>query len=129
MTKDRAKTLLPIIEAYTQNKVIQGKEKDTNKWMDIQFPCTPCWLDNKDYRIKPEPKYIPFTFEDMKNVRDKWIYFNNDTKQLMRINKYTDTRVVFSINSNNTFYNYDDLLKFFSFEDGTPCGKLIEDNG
>lgn len=123
MTKDRAKTLLPIIEAFTKNKVIQYYDEFDNIWINTYEPT---WENYTKYRIKPEPKYIPFTFEDMKNVRDKWIYFSNDTKQLMRINKYTDTKVVFSNTSNNTFYNYDDLLKFFSFEDGTPCGKLVE---
>lgn len=123
MTINRAKELLSIIEAFTKNKVIQYCDNNKNIWIDTDEPR---WGDYVKYRIKPEPKYIPFTFEDMKSVRDKWIYFNNDTKRLIKINTYSTQGIVFSINTNNSYYNYDDLLKFFSFEDGTPCGNLVE---
>ena len=58
MTREEAKKLLPIIQAFAEGKTIQFKTKD-RPWFDL--------LDNNlemrevfKYRIKPEPKYRPF---------------------------------------------------------------------
>ena len=58
MTREEAKELLPIIQAFAEGKTIQFKTKD-RPWFDL--------LDNNlemrevfKYRIKPEPKYRPF---------------------------------------------------------------------
>lgn len=63
MTRERAKELAPIIQAYGEGKKIQctGKGSDSD-WKDINCPE---WLDDTDYRIKPEPKRRPMTREEM----------------------------------------------------------------
>jgi len=52
MTPERAKTLLPIIQAYAEGKTIQHKA--CGEWVDSWKPD---W-SLPDYRIKPEPKVI-----------------------------------------------------------------------
>ena len=73
MTREEAKVLLPIIQAFAEGKVIECRIKpsalsksrqDMNEWTEmkeIEF-----W-NNTEYRIKPEPKYRPF-----QNAEECW---------------------------------------------------------
>ena len=70
MTREEAKALLPIIQAYAEGKTIQTKIKTdstgrTETWIDVINPD----LDGNPgcFRIKPEPKYRPF-----KNTEECW---------------------------------------------------------
>ena len=60
MTREQAKELLPIIQAYAEGKTIQFL--DGGKWLDV------CETDFHEstykYRIKPEPKYRPFKTQE-----------------------------------------------------------------
>jgi hypothetical protein len=51
MSRERAKELLPVIQAFAEGKTIQCKIKDSNTetWDDIEYPH---WRDGTDYRIK-----------------------------------------------------------------------------
>ena len=56
MTREEAKELLPIIQAYAEGKDIEIFFD--NKWItgtNLDFTLSP-----GNYRIKPEPKYRPF---------------------------------------------------------------------
>lgn len=73
MTREEAKVLLPIIQAFAEGKVIECKTipsvlnkswQDMNEWIEmkeIEF------CKNIEYRIKPELKYRPF-----KNAEECW---------------------------------------------------------
>lgn len=66
MTREEAKVLLPVIQAYAEGKVVECRTKpsvlskswqDMNEWTEmkeIEF------CKNIEYRIKPELKYRPF---------------------------------------------------------------------
>ena len=65
MTREEAKQLLPIIQAYIEGKQIQQL---SNKWKDVNELSINCLLNNPElYRIKPEPKYRSF-----KNAEECW---------------------------------------------------------
>lgn len=70
MTREEAKELLPIIQAFAEGKTIEIY--DNREWQDliigsIKFDCKP-----SRYRIKPEPKYRPFkTKEECWNEMQK----------------------------------------------------------
>lgn len=56
MTPQRARDLLPIIQAFAEGKEIEVREADINTiWYDT---IRPEWDDSLEYRIKPEPKII-----------------------------------------------------------------------
>ena len=55
MTREEAKELLPIIQAYAEGKTIQFRV--CNKWIDIDDPSFDVGFD---YRIKTKPKYRSF---------------------------------------------------------------------
>ena len=64
MTREEAKELLPVIQAFAEGEIIQYKNF-LGEWTDIEeneglsFICPP-----SDYRIKPQPKYRPFETEE-----------------------------------------------------------------
>lgn len=64
MTSEQAKQLLPIIKALSEGKTIQFKQ--SSGWRDTKnfsFDAPPEY-----YRIKPEPKLRPYTFEEWKEI-------------------------------------------------------------
>lgn len=62
MTREEAKELLPIIQAFAEGKTIQVWANNTWKDEDYPFFGPLC-----QFRIKPEPKYRPF-----KNQEECW---------------------------------------------------------
>lgn len=59
MTRDEAKKLLPIIQAYADGKVVQAFSSILNKWIDIENPA----FRDSEWRIKPEPMEVWLTFD------------------------------------------------------------------
>lgn len=73
MTREEAKKLLPIIQAYGEGKTIQRYKPDSDEWEDLTTAGND-YVDFEDiagyevcYRVKPEPKYRPF-----KNAEECW---------------------------------------------------------
>ena len=60
MTREEAKQLLPIIQAYAEGKTIQYFDKDLN-WQDFDDHSFSGCIS---YRIKPESKYRLFETKD-----------------------------------------------------------------
>lgn len=60
MTRTYAKTLLPIIQAFSEGQTIQFRYLDryehTDNWMDFGSNDTMDGFDEFEYRIKPTPK-------------------------------------------------------------------------
>lgn len=56
MNRERAKALLPIIQAFAEGKTIQAKA-NTIGWYDIDEPGWEYSVNTEtEYRIKPEPR-------------------------------------------------------------------------
>src|SRR5690625_4566251 len=107
------------IVAFAEGKTIQSKRPDEpDKWQDDHYPL---WNDpNIRFRVKPEPKYIPFTFEDREELRGKWI----------RRKGINDELVIYNISEEGVnAYTWKEALEAIEFLDGTPFGKLVEDRG
>ena len=60
MTREQAKELLPIIQAWAEGKNIQFLSD--GEWHDINQADFTCYPDK--YRIKPEPKYRQFKTQE-----------------------------------------------------------------
>ena len=81
MTREEAKEMLPIIQAWADGKIIQVREK--GRWVEL---CIDDFTRSPDmYRIKPEPKYRPFKNQEecwhemLKHQPFGWIYRKNDS--------------------------------------------------
>ena len=119
MTREEAKEMLPIIQAFAEGKTIQIFSRDG--WSDIpelnfRFPA--------NYRIKPELKYRPFKSQEecwqemlkhqplgwLRNKRVRDIY-QLITLRDNEIRIFADLPLLFS----NDYREYE-------FHDGTPFG-------
>ena len=120
MTREEAKELLPIIQAFAEGKTIEIG--DNIGWKDLivespKFDCKPSC-----YRIKPEPKYRPFRtrgecWEEMlKHQPFGWVR-GTISDILYLIESISD-----EIYYNRTFASYNEAFKWVKFADGTPFG-------
>ena len=128
MTREEAKKLLPIIQAFAEGKVIQCKSCITNEWRDFDEPAFNGLPDN--YRIKPEPKYRPFEsqeecWQEMHKHPDfGWIKgkVTGEYKQVIRVFG-CKTELIFNISYNSPAdYSPEMMFDSYTFTDGTPFG-------
>ena len=119
MTREEAKELLPIIQAFVEGKAIQYKTKYVD-WIETDCPT---WVKQSQYRIKPEPKYRPFRtqeecWNEMHNHPDFGWVVAEDSKIMYHIYVVGIGYVLIdgmSISFSETFAEYE-------FTDGTPFG-------
>ena len=121
MTREEAKELLPIIQAFAEGKVIQCKSSITNEWRDFNEPAFNGLPDN--YRIKPEPKYRPFkSQEECWNEMHKHSDFGwvaaQDSKVIYHINIVGDGY----IHIDGSSVDFSTAYSEYEFLDGTPFG-------
>ena len=121
MTREEAKELLPIMQAFAEGKTLQYRvNNENNEWKDID---NPTFNDApSEYRIKPELKYRPFkTMEEcwsemLKHQPFGWIRSNiSDSLSLV---EYVSDDIYF----NGTFVSYEDAFECSEFIDGAPFG-------
>ena len=120
MTREEAKQLLPIIQAFADGKNIQLL--DECDWHDVYE--TDFYGNTDKYRIKPEPKYRPF-----RNVEECWQEMqkhqpfgwlkDTDTGGYIIISELDDEDIEIS---GNNGWDYVGLMKCCTFADGTPFG-------
>ena len=123
MTREEAKVLLPIIQAYAEGKAIESRciKGDKSLWYNDEDPS----FDNDlEYRIKSEPRYRPFKdAEECWNEMQKhqpfgWVIKKREKKILI-------TEVLtFGINLHRqeSPYGFDEANVILTFADGTPFG-------
>lgn len=136
MTKQEAKYLLPIIQAFVEGKAIECRAKLNrikgvvdipNKWTETNE----IWCVNSlEYRIKPdtEPKYRPFANaeecwqEMLKHQPFGYTYdrFNNIRDS---ITKVATTGVSYD---SPTVISFAEIFDRFVFADGVPFGMKVE---
>lgn len=64
MTREEAKELLPIIQAFAEGKTIQIRKYGEESYYDSTKSNLNFALDCYSYRVKPEPQYRPFKDAD-----------------------------------------------------------------
>ena len=121
MTREEAKEMLPIIQAWADGKIIQVREK--GRWVEL---CIDDFTRSPDmYRIKPEPKYRPFKSQEecwnemLKHQPFGWIR-NNDTQRLCNIGSIG--RNNYGVVIDNSILYFDLAFNTCNFIDGTPFG-------
>lgn len=129
MTREEVKTMLPIIQAFAEGKVIQtkngdetwitiGKETDLNIESLAEYP--DC------FRIKPEPKYRPFKDADecwqdmLKHQPFGWVKYQCDFFQIIHVD---DNLIGYGSACGTILHSkFEDIFKDSTFADGTPFG-------
>lgn len=125
MTREQAKKLLPVIQAFSEGKDIETKTG--SGWISIE---SMSFAGNPDsYRIKPEPKYRPFAnaeecwAEMQKHEPFGWVKCKGDgSLGLITLIINEESIYINSIGSNS-----ERTMREFTFCDGTPFGILEEE--
>ena len=125
MNRKQAKELMPIIQAFAEGKAIESRciKGDKSLWYDDEDPS----FDNDlEYRIKTEPKYRPF-----KNAEECWSEMQKHrpfgwiTSQgaFFYIIYIEDKLFGYGSACGTILHSeFNDVLKRFTFADGTPFG-------
>lgn len=123
MTKEQAKHLAEVLNAYAEGKPIEvlldGEwgEVDLNEYS---------FDENESYRIRKEPTYRPFKnakecFEEMKkHYPIGWVYCNNIWDNILV--HITETGVGYVEFDSFTYSFVEAFNKVFTFADGQPFG-------
>ena len=130
MTKEEAKELLPILQAFTEGKEIEVREKygnEVSNWVGIgnSHEFSAVWFN---YRVKPESKYHPFkssdeAFEEMKKHEPfGWIKEKNSNFKMCVLSLDNDGVLVGDYEDDKVFLSYETIFKHHAFADGSPIG-------
>lgn len=133
MNRERAKELLPIIQAFAEGKAIESRciKGYTSLWYDDEDPS----FDNDlEYRIKPEPKYRPFKdaeecWEEMlKHQPFGWVIGKSSHRHWAI--ESTGSNLTCSDNNvliGSAWKSFSYMFEQYTFADGTPCGVKMEE--
>ena len=126
MNRKEAAELLPIIQAFAKGKDIEYRTKGFNEnWKKVtQIP--ELSFKSFEYRIKPEPKYRPFKdakecmAEMLKHQPFGWI----TSQGAFFYSIYIEDKLFGYGSACGTILHseFNDVLKSFTFADGTPFG-------
>ena len=139
MTREQAKELLPIIQAFAEGKTIQYRvlppfsridKRDTSylkEWIDIdEDECIGFSCDGTiDYRVKPEQKYRPFKSQEecwnemLKHQPFGWIKYSNFSCIIQNISLNGITVIK---EQEIHYLNFEEHFMNIKFNDGTPFG-------
>ena len=130
MTREEAKELLPIIQAFSEGKTIEIYID--REWQDliigsVKFDCKPSC-----YRIKPEPKYRPFRTrrecwdEMLKHQPFGWLKSKKNGRfhcigEVSWSDEFKTVNITLST-SESLSRSSDSVFDEYTFADGTPFG-------
>ena len=132
MTREEAKTLLPIIQAWADGKAIQVQNPVTSKWEYLDINKIGEFMEELNYRIEPEPKYRPFKTQEecwnemLKHQPFGWVkskdkgYFHL-IGLVQWASELEDVMITFAT-SEQLARSSSSLFEDFTFADGTPFG-------
>ena len=124
MTREKAKELLPIIQAFAKNRPIERRVIGATNWADTNELCLQLYEEKKiEYRIKPEPKYRPFKtqeecWQEMHQHPDFGWVLAKDSKIMYHICVVGIGYVL--IDSMSPIFS--EAFADYEFTDGTPFG-------
>ena len=123
MTREEAKELMPIIQAFVEGKTIEYRGLG-GEWKAAH---TPTWSSHLFYRIKPEPKYRPFKTKEecwnemLKHQPFGWVK-EISSEMLYLINGISDMSIVIMENIDS----FKEAMNIYEFKDGAPFGVVEE---
>ena len=132
MTREEAKELLPIMQAFAEGKNIQFISD--GEWHDINQSDFTCYPDK--YRIKPEPKYRPFKSQEdcwqeiLKHQPFGWLKSKKDGRlrcigEVSWSDEFETVHIALST-SELLSRCVDSVFNEYTFADGAPFGVMEE---
>lgn len=116
--------MIAVMTAYKEGKQIEFRGKSTIVSLEWKAVDDPIWdWDSLDYRVKPDPKYVPYD-SVLEVDRDKWIA-RKSNGLVSRLRAFAESAGIVLID--NRWLKLNELFEHYTYEDGTPCGKLAEE--
>lgn len=130
--KDRLQYMIDVMQAFADGKEIEYRHGIDCVWCTLRIS-NPSWnWADCDYRVKlepPKPKYRPFenAEEVMEAIKEHGDWLRaSDGSYAAIVNVLKDRRLFLGEYISSCSYNYV-LKENYTFADGTPFGKLIEE--
>ena len=129
MTREQAKRRAELYSALAAGKIIQVQNPETGEWEYLDLNKFDGFIEEYNFRIKPESKYRPFKtkeecWNEMLNHQPfGWLiskatgFYDN----IGSINQYNNVEITFSTNENDSF-SIEYLFSSYTFADGNPFG-------
>lgn len=116
--------MIEVMKAYSEGKTIECKASDCDYWVEVD---NIHWnWDSFDYRVKPEPKYVPYASVSEID-RSKWVKDNDGSSGVLYMIDSIDVDCKEVHLAAMGWVGLCGLFNDFVYEDGTPCGKLVEE--
>lgn len=127
MTRKEAKHMSEVLKAYSEDKTLQIYNDSKNEWYDSTAKYLIFNLNPYHYRIKPELR--PYTnAEEFLQAQKEHGPYLKACGQYHNVTLIDDKCVVTCSVSRNIAIGYDELLKYYNWQDGTSCGILEKNN-
>ena len=128
MTREEAKELLPIMQAFAEGKTIEYRESG-GAW---KVAHAPTWSSCLFYRIKPEPRYRPFKTQEecwqemLKHQPFGWLKSKKNGSfccigEVSWSDAFRDVHITYSTNE-SLAHSTISVFNEYTFADGTPFG-------
>ena len=130
MTREEAKVLLPIIQAFAEGKAIESRciKGDKSLWYDDEDPS----FDNDlEYRIKHEPTYRPFKDaeecwkEMLKHHPFGWLKGDKCFYNIVSVSNIDVSMA--NVSGDIVTLDFSDVMEDNTFADGVPFGVKVEE--
>ena len=135
MTREEAKQLLPIVQAFAEGEIIECRTKPgtisagiPNEWTEIKE--IGFW-NGIEYRIKPDPKYRPFAnaeecwTEMLKHQPFGWLKGDKCFYNIVSVSNIDVSMA--NVSGDIVTLDFSEVMEGNTFADGTPfCVKVEE---
>ena len=127
ITREEAKELIPIMQAFAEGKQIQDKIEGVTDWVDTDEINFEYEGQKIKHRIKPEPKYRPF-----KDKKECWLEMHkhpdfgwglNNIGEYVNLSRVRNDGIYFTKGDG---FDFDKALNGFRFTDDTTFGIMEE---
>ena len=130
MTREEAKQLLPIIQAFAEGKAIESRciKGYKSLWY---YDEDPSFDNDLEYRLKKEPKYRSFKnaeecFAEMqKHQPFGWVKGDKCFYNIVSVSNIDVSMA--NVSGDIVILNFSDVMKDNTFYDGTPFGIKVEE--
>ena len=130
MTREEAKQLLPIIQAFAEGKAIESRciKGDKSLWYDDEDTT---FDNNLEYRLKTEPKYRPFRDEKecwnemQKHQPFGWVMGDEFFYNIVSVSNIGVSMA--NVSGDIVILNFSNVMEDNTFADGLPFGVKVEE--
>ena len=124
MTREEAKRRAELYSALADGKAIQVQNPVTSKWEYLDINKIGEFMEELNYRIKPEPKYRPFKTQEecwnemLKHQPFGWVRSKKCNALLWNVTSINKDDITIICD----YYKFHRAFECFEFTDGTPFG-------